>query len=126
MAREYVTKHNGVTHFTFQQQIGGIDIWGAEMKANVTADGALVNISSTMLPRPDGGFATPPSTFDASDALAAAAADAGVTIEQLLRPATSPEGPELKQVWEETRAAESWPKAPERTWRRPTRTQLDI
>ncbi|MFT5287612.1 MAG: hypothetical protein ACI8TQ_003800 [Planctomycetota bacterium] len=99
MEREFVTEHNGVTHFTYQQQIDGIDIWGAELKANVTADGALINISSTMIPRPEEGFATPTATFDASDALAAAAANAGIEMTAVLRPASEPVGVALKQTW---------------------------
>ena len=98
--REFVTRHNGVTHLTLQQQIEGIDIWGAELKANVTVDGALINISSTMLPRPEGGFATEQGIYNASDALRAAARDAGILLKSDLRPASSPKGAELLQTWE--------------------------
>jgi hypothetical protein len=55
-SRDFVTRHNGVRHLTFQQQIGGLDLFGAELRANVTRHGELVCASSTMLPRPEGDF----------------------------------------------------------------------
>jgi hypothetical protein len=125
MAREFVTKHNGVTHFTYQQQLAGIDIWGAELKANVTKDGALINISSTMLPRPAGDFATTEVLFEARDALAAAAVDAGIELTRVLVPATSPEGPALKQTWEPTIDFRSdIPITSERIWFAVTRNEI--
>src|SRR5262249_21005996 len=48
--RDFVTKHNGMRHLTLQQEIGGLELFGCQVKASVTASGELINVSSTMLP----------------------------------------------------------------------------
>jgi len=47
--RDCVTKHNGMRSLTWQQQHGGIDIYGARFAMNLTADGRIVNVSSRAL-----------------------------------------------------------------------------
>jgi hypothetical protein len=76
--RDFVTRHNGAAHLTFQQQIGGVDLYGAELRANLSRLGELVNVSSTMLPRPPGGFRPSPRALSASRAIEAALAHVGV------------------------------------------------
>ena len=56
MPRDFLTDHNGVHHFTFQQQIKGVDLFECWVTANVSRDGRLINIGSTMLPCPQGDF----------------------------------------------------------------------
>jgi len=102
LSRDFKTAHNGVTHLTFQQQIGGIDLYGCEVLANVTRDGALINISSAMLPRPAGDFRTPPATLSALDAIRAAAASVGIVMTAELFPANAPSGVTMKQSWKNT------------------------
>jgi len=98
-ARELVTRHNGVTHLTYQQQIDGVDLWGAELKASVTRDGRLVNVSSTIVPRPEGGFEVLAPALDPAGAYLLAAADAGVTIEGPLVATSGPQGPAMRRTW---------------------------
>lgn len=102
LSREYVTRHNGVTHLTYQQQLNGLDVWGAELKANVTADGALINVSSALLPRPADGFGAPAAQIGPSVALRLAAHDAGVDVTQPLRALGSPVGLDARQTWAPT------------------------
>lgn len=99
VARDFLTKHNGVRHFTWQQQLAGIDVFGAELKANVTRDGELINISSSLLPHPERGFDGPAGVIGAAGALRLAANDAGITLQHSLRAATTPEGIDAKQTW---------------------------
>jgi subtilisin-like proprotein convertase family protein len=97
--RDFVTDHNGVRHFTFQQQIGGVDIHGCELRANVTSSGELINVSSTMLRRPKGDFVTPAIRIDPAAAVVVAATDAGITLTQFPTPTTARAGVTQKQTF---------------------------
>lgn len=78
--RDYGTAHNGARHLTWQQQIDGVDIFEAQLRANLTADNRLINIGSTMLPRPEGGFVIPASKLSASEAVVAAARNVAIRV----------------------------------------------
>jgi len=100
-ARYFVTKHNGVTHITLQQQIGGIDLWGCELKASVTSSGELINISSTLLPRPPGDFRVPAPMISDSDAILLASAHVGIEIDaRSLGTHGQAVGVSLRQTWQ--------------------------
>lgn len=77
--RDFRTDHNGATHLTYQQQIAGIDLYACWIQANLARDGALINIESTMLPRPTEGFATTPIRLTDLEAFKAAARHCGVS-----------------------------------------------
>ncbi|GJM22812.1 MAG: hypothetical protein DHS20C15_27270 [Planctomycetota bacterium] len=122
VARDFFTKHNGVRHFTWQQQLDGIDIWGAELKANVSARGELINISSSLLPRPVNNFAPTAAVIGSGGALRLAAADAGITITQPLRPTGFENG---KQHWQTTNDfREGVEITTRRVWFAVTRTEI--
>lgn len=97
--RDYSTQHNGVRHLTFQQQIGGVDLFGAELRANVTRHGELINVSSTMLPRPGGDFQPAAARLSPLDAiqLAARSIEAETTVEPA--PLHAPSGTSRAQAW---------------------------
>jgi len=99
ISRDFKTRHNGATHLTFNQQIEGLDIYDCMIKANITLDGRLINISSSMLPRPEGGFAVATPTLSAEDAIRAAAASIGVELAQPPTPRSDAEGLSRKQYW---------------------------
>lgn len=99
VSREFVTDHNGVTHLTFQQQVGGIDIFGCEVLANVTRDGMLINLSSAMLPRPAGDFAVASPKVTALHAIRAAARSVGIDVTADPTPMSEPAGVNRRQVW---------------------------
>ncbi|MFT7462405.1 MAG: hypothetical protein ACI9EF_000745 [Pseudohongiellaceae bacterium] len=101
VARHFVTQHNGATHMTLQQQIGGIDLWGTKLKASVTGAGELINVSSTLLPRPSGGFSVAAPMISDADAIFLAAADVGIELNpRTLAPAGTATGVELHQLWQ--------------------------
>lgn len=102
MSRDYPTQHNGITHLTFQQQLGGIDVFGAELRANVTASGELINISSTMLPRPADDFSVAAPVLSPLEAIHAAAADIGIAMSVEPTALGSQSGVNLKQTWNTT------------------------
>lgn len=49
VARDYVTGHNGLRTTVWQQQVDGIDVFGATLQAHVTKRGELVNVASRLL-----------------------------------------------------------------------------
>lgn len=101
VARHFLTQHNGATHMTLQQQISGIDLWGSELKASVTAVGELINVSSTMLPRPESGFTVSAPVISDSDAIFLAAADVGIKLSpRNLATQGAATGVNLAQVWQ--------------------------
>src|SRR5262249_17373795 len=75
--RDFRTQHNGVRHLTWKQQIDGIELWGCELRANLTKHGELVNVSSTLLPRPENDFQPSPVRIDDESALRLAAQSIG-------------------------------------------------
>jgi len=97
--RDFVTDHNGVRHLTIIQQYAGVDILNAELKANITRKGELINISSTLLDRPAGDFAPVAGTLSDADAIALAAAACGAPIGSELTAETAPTGTNLKRTW---------------------------
>ena len=100
--RDYLTRHNGVRHLTFQQQIGGVDLYGAELRANVTRHGELINVSSTMLPRPEGDFQPAATRLSALQAIhfAAQSIEARITVEP--SPLRAARGDARVQEWSGT------------------------
>ncbi|HZW07791.1 MAG TPA: M36 family metallopeptidase, partial [Phycisphaerales bacterium] len=100
LPRDFVTKHNGVRSVTVQQVHEGVDVFEATLRLSVTSRGELINLSSTMLDRPEAGFAVEPPKLSAAEALALAAADAGVTLAAASLKATEPEsGRDRRTVW---------------------------
>lgn len=101
--RDYVTPKTRTRHLTFQQTIGGVDLYGAKLRANVTRKGELVNISSTMLP-PYGmesgmGFAPSRIALSPVQAIRAAAAAIGTQVTRDPAPMTAPAGASLSRTW---------------------------
>ncbi len=56
VTRSYGSGANGVNHWTLLQQFRGLDVFEGELRANVTAAGELINLSSAFLPTPEDGF----------------------------------------------------------------------
>ncbi len=80
LLRSFTTPGTNATHLTWQQTIGGVPITNARLNANVTSDGRLINIGSTMLPEPDGGFVTGKFELSHEQAIHAAAKACGITL----------------------------------------------
>jgi hypothetical protein len=98
-SRDYPTRHNGIRHLTFQQQIGGVDLFRAELRANVSRHGELINVSSTMLPRPAGGFSPTALSLSPLRAIRAAAESIGTRITRDPAPEGAPAGASRRQTW---------------------------
>jgi hypothetical protein len=110
MTRDFGTDHNGAHHMTFQQQIRGVDLFGCMVVANTTRNGELINIASSMLPRPAGDFVTPPANVSDLDAIRIAATNVGIDITSNPVPEADPSGATRKRAWKssmEFRAGEA-------------------
>jgi hypothetical protein len=70
VVRDYSTPSLGVRHLTLQQVHNGQDVHGSLLTANITTDGMLVNIGSTLVPMP--GAEVEPPACGARDAIEAA------------------------------------------------------
>src|SRR6266850_1041759 len=57
VARDLVTRHNGVRSVTLQEQIEEYDLIGATLLASFTSGGELINAASTLIPTPGGPLA---------------------------------------------------------------------
>ena len=75
LARDYVSI-DGTHHLSFVQAIGGVTVFGNGLKANVTADGRLINVVGS--PLGDLSTATSSPAISAGQAVAAAKQDAGL------------------------------------------------
>ena len=56
VTRSYNSRRSGVQHWAVLQQVRGLDVYGCELRANVTAAGELISVSSAFLAEPDDGF----------------------------------------------------------------------
>lgn len=88
LSRDFVTRHNGVRHLTFQQQHEGIDVFGAVLRTSVTRHGQIISIGSTMLARPTNGFEAPAFALSPIEAVRAAAASVAITMSADPQPTT--------------------------------------
>jgi hypothetical protein len=99
MTADFVTHEGLMHHFTWQQTIGGIELYGCELRANVTGRGELINVGSTMIPTD--GLDIPAGTLTDLDALRAAAANVGIAMTADPVPGEA-SGPDAKRTWERT------------------------
>jgi hypothetical protein len=99
LARDFETAHNGMRHLTWKQRHDGVKIAGCELRANLTQRGELVNVSSTLLPRPDGGFQPSPEHLSDYEAVLLAAASVGIAITDAPQASGLPEGVERRREW---------------------------
>lgn len=97
--RDFVTRGTLTRHLTFQQTIGGVDLDGAKLRANLTRKGELVNVSSTMLPSPEGGFAPSAVRISALEAMRAAAGSIGATWTRDPAPLAGAAGSSQRRAW---------------------------
>ncbi|MFZ4575686.1 MAG: M36 family metallopeptidase, partial [Phycisphaerales bacterium] len=100
VTREYRTAQTGVTHLTWRQEIDGVEIFECRLNANVMADGRLINIGGTMLPRPAGGFKVQPPTLGPEDAILRAAANVAIRLKGAPVRNAQKTGPDGRVFWE--------------------------
>ncbi|MFN0242014.1 MAG: M36 family metallopeptidase [Planctomycetota bacterium] len=104
VTRDFGTKHNGVRHLTLQQEVGGLELFGCQLKASVTARGELIDIASSMLPLARHPLVVPAATLAPAQAIRAAARDAGLALALEPIAESAPAGVARAQTWQ--RAAE--------------------
>src|SRR5262249_33643569 len=77
--RDYLTSHNGARHFTIQQQVYGIDVFGGTVNLNLDRQGRVISIYGEPMPgiRESVNTRTPAVTSEA--AIEWAMKSAGVT-----------------------------------------------
>jgi hypothetical protein len=100
LTRDFDTHDGLMHHFTWQQTVRGLDLFGAELKASVAADGRLMNVASMMIPTD--GIVIPPAVLSDLDALRAAAQNVGITITAAMPTPGQAQGPDQKRTWEAT------------------------
>jgi len=79
------TRHNGAMHLTLQQRETDaegrtLDVFGAVMRASITARGELINIDSLFVPAAGGAGKVPAAVIDGATAIAAAAMSVGIDL----------------------------------------------
>ncbi len=99
VTRDYATDHNGARHLTLQQMVKGVDLFDAGIRANVSQDGRLINISSTMLTRPAGDFLAADWKLSDVEAIRAGAKSVGVVVTADSTPAEEGRGASGKRTW---------------------------
>lgn len=58
LTRDFVTRHNGVRHLTFQQTYNGLDVVGARLRASLTREGGIISLGGVLVSPPpaEGGL----------------------------------------------------------------------
>ncbi|MCY2959676.1 MAG: M36 family metallopeptidase [Planctomycetota bacterium] len=99
VTRDFETAHNGMRHLTWKQRHEGVKIAGCELRANLTERGEIVNLSSTLIPRPEEGFQPSPQRVSDFEAVLLAASSVGITITNAPNAAGAPAGAERRREW---------------------------
>jgi hypothetical protein len=100
LTRDFGTQDELMHHLTWQQQINGVELFRSELRANISRRGELMNIASTMLTEPQGGWKLPLRKLDQNAAVIAAAANVGIVVTTQLKP-TDKKGAQ-GTIWEST------------------------
>lgn len=95
---QYTSRHNGVTHIYLRQEIGGIEIVGADAATNVAHDGKLINFHSSFV-RGLGRARRGGPTLSAVQAVEAAAKSLGLTITEPLEVVEAQGGPQNRMTF---------------------------
>lgn len=79
-SREYVTRHNGISHTSIQQQVNGADVFGAIINIDIDRDGRVLNLSGEMMPNIHASANTRTPVISSDAAIKKAAESAGVKV----------------------------------------------
>ncbi len=94
----YTSKHNGITHIYFKQQLGGIEVANGHLAINVHA-GRVIHMKNSFVAelRTKAGAATP--DLSAEEAIRAAADNLGYKVTGLLIPLKAAGGPARETIF---------------------------
>ncbi len=95
--RRYRTEHNGVTHLTLQQEIGGIEIFQSAMTMHLNREGAIISASGELMPGAARSVNLSQPKIPAVEALRIAAEQSGAELKEQPRWTLSPGGAEARQ-----------------------------
>ncbi|HEY6402275.1 MAG TPA: M36 family metallopeptidase, partial [Blastocatellia bacterium] len=98
-ARRYRSEHNGLTHLTLQQEVGGIEIFQAAMTMHLNRDGAIIAASGELLPGAGGSVNLSQPKITASAALSKAAEESGAELREQPGLLLSPTGADSRRVF---------------------------
>lgn len=97
ITRDFDTSDGLMQHLTWQQTINGVDLFGAELRANVTGRGELMNVGCTMLPV--AGLSFPAPKLSDLEAIRAASANVGLRLST--DPVAGPaQGVDQQRTWD--------------------------
>ena len=92
VTNQYTDDHNGVTHIYMRQRYQGIEVATANLSANVTADGSIINLYSGFVGNLADVVNTTTADLSAVAAVTAAAGELGLVISEPLTVLESPSG----------------------------------
>ncbi len=98
-ARRYRSEHNGVTHLTLQQEIGGVAVFQAAMTMHLNREGAIIAASGELLPGAAISANLSQPKITAIDALSKAAEESGAEIREQPGLLLSPTGADSRRVF---------------------------
>lgn len=80
ISRRYQTRHNGVTHITFQQNVDGIDIFRGEFTVHLDRENAVVSAGGDLIPNASASLNIARPVIDAGTALQRGTVEAGAFV----------------------------------------------
>lgn len=100
VSRRYRTEHNGLTHITLQQQINGIEVFGANMAIHLARDGSVLAANGELVPKIAQTANLTTAKLSVDEGLKIAAQDAGAELQFPLQHRTQAAGRELRQSYQ--------------------------
>ena len=97
VVREDRTAHNGMTHLTLQQQVNGLEVFGARMNVHLTRAGAVMAANGELLPQASRTSSGTRPRLAATAALAQATAAVGLKLKTAVRATAAARGPAQTQ-----------------------------
>lgn len=88
----FTSKHNGITHIYFKQQLNGLEVANGQISINVHRDGRVINMKNSFVANLKATANAGAPDLSAGDAIRAAAEKLGVEIPGLLVPLKSAGG----------------------------------
>ncbi|MCB9839109.1 MAG: M36 family metallopeptidase [Phycisphaeraceae bacterium] len=97
LTREMRSPASGARTLWWTQRVDGLEVFDAQLRGSVTADGALLSVSSGMLAEPDGGWRIENAAIDAGEALRLASASVGAAMVDVPQTLSVSEAPDRAQ-----------------------------
>ncbi|HKX32081.1 MAG TPA: M36 family metallopeptidase [Blastocatellia bacterium] len=105
-SRRYRTEHNGVSHLTLQQQVGGIELFQSAMTMHLNREGAIMAAGGELLPGAARAVNLSRPKITAIEALRIAAEQAEAELKEQPQLRRSPSGADQRQEFASGRSFE--------------------